>query len=167
MVKPFAFAHIKAVTTLPPPQTPKLLKSDIAPSESIKPKVASESVRRGPSTVAELLEQERAVRAQSRNAPSSPISPAEHRKNSTPSTTSNEHTPTCGERPDRAVVERRRLHIHNMVTWTKKRDVVRMHVIFELSKCRVSIRHCIRNTLSIYCRPTSSSVTTLGLSSCA
>lgn len=147
MVKPFAFAHIKAVATLPPPETPKLLKSDIAPSGSIKPKAASESNRRGPSTVAELLEQERAVRAQSRNAPSSPISPAKDRKNSAPSITPNEHTPTRGERPDRAVVERRRLHIHNVVPRASKRDVVRIQYSFRLA-CTCHPQH--RNMLIIY-----------------
>ncbi|CAD0100637.1 unnamed protein product [Aureobasidium mustum] len=121
MVTPFTFAHIKAVATPPPPDLPKLSKSDIAPSETIKSK-PSEGFRRGPSTVAELLEQERAARAQSRNAFSSPISPAKDRKDSA---ASNEHTTTRGdgERVDPAVLERRRLHIHNVATRTKKRDV--------------------------------------------
>ncbi|KAG9673657.1 hypothetical protein KCU99_g864, partial [Aureobasidium melanogenum] len=122
-VKQFGFTHVKTVVSLRPSGLPKLSKSAVAPSESFKSKPAVESIRRGPSTVAELLEQERAVRAQSRNAPSSPASTTMDRKNSTPSTTSNEHTPTRGEHLDRAIVERRRLYIHNMVPWTKKRNV--------------------------------------------
>ncbi|KAH0370496.1 hypothetical protein KCU65_g2453, partial [Aureobasidium melanogenum] len=74
-------------------------------------------------SVAELLEQEKAIRAQPRNAPSSPISPTKDRKNSTPSTASNDNIPTRGERLDRAVVERKRLYIHNMAPWTRKRNV--------------------------------------------
>ncbi|KAG9755091.1 hypothetical protein KCU59_g146, partial [Aureobasidium melanogenum] len=123
MVKQLAFTHVKTVVSLRPSGLPKLSKSTVAPSESVKAKPAIESIRRGPSTVAELLEQERAVRAQSRNALSSPASPTKDRKNSTPSATSIEHTPTRGERLDRAIVERRRLYIHNMVPWTKKRNV--------------------------------------------
>ncbi|KAH0272687.1 hypothetical protein KCU91_g6511, partial [Aureobasidium melanogenum] len=123
MVKQFAFTHVETVVSLRPSGLPKVSKSAVAPSESVKSKTAIESIRRGPSTVAELLEQERAVRAQSRNAPSSPASPTKDRKNSTPPATSNEYTPTRGERLDRAIVERRRLYIHNMVPWTKKRNV--------------------------------------------
>ncbi|KAG9857498.1 hypothetical protein KCU98_g956, partial [Aureobasidium melanogenum] len=123
MVKQLGFTHVKTVVSLRPSDLPKRTKSANAPSESVKSKPAIESIRRGPSTVAELLEQERAVRAQSRDAPSSPISPTKDKKNSMPSTTSNEHTPTHSERLDRAIVERRRLYIHKMIPWTKKRNV--------------------------------------------
>lgn len=128
MVKQLGFTHVKTVVSLRPSDLPKRTKSANAPSESVKSKPAIESIRRGPSTVAELLEQERAVRAQSRDAPSSPISPTKDKKNSMPSTTSNEHTPTHSERLDRAIVERRRLYIHKMIPWTKKRNVVRTQI---------------------------------------
>ncbi|KAI4740949.1 hypothetical protein E4T50_08599 [Aureobasidium sp. EXF-12298] len=110
LIMPFNFAHIKAVATSPPADIPRV-KSDLetTPSTSVKSKPISESSRRGPSTVAELLEQERAVRAQSR-------------KRST-SSTSSVITPSRGERADREIVEKRRLWISNMPSWTRKRDV--------------------------------------------
>ncbi|KAI4850412.1 hypothetical protein E4T45_05507 [Aureobasidium sp. EXF-8846] len=111
LIKPFDFAHIKAVATPPPPAGLPKVKPDleVAPSDSDKRKSVSEIIRRGPSTVAELLEQERAVRARVR-------------RNSTSSSTSVD-TPTRGERVDREIVEKRRLLIRNMQSWTRKRDV--------------------------------------------
>jgi hypothetical protein len=109
LIKPFEFAHIKAVATPPPPAAnlPKVkLDLAVAPSESGKRKTVSESIRRGPSTVAELLEQERAVRARAR-------------KNST-SSSSSVITPTRDERVDRAIVEKRRLFIRNMPSYALK-----------------------------------------------
>jgi hypothetical protein len=116
LIKPFDFAHIKAVETPPPPtELPKVEPDlEVAPSESGKRKSVSESIRRGPSTVAELLEQERAVRARIR-------------KRSTSSTTSVE-TPTRGERVDREIIQKRRLLIRNMPSWTLKRDVVSLQL---------------------------------------
>jgi hypothetical protein len=118
MIKPFEFAHIKAVATPPPPADLPKVEPDleVAPPESGKRKSVSESIRRGPSTVAELLEQERAVRARAR-------------RNSTSSSTS-VNTPTRGERVDRAIVEKRRLLIRNMPSWTMKRDVVSLQPPF-------------------------------------
>jgi hypothetical protein len=111
LIKPFDFTDIKAVATPPPPVLPSV-KADfeIAPSELVKSKPTNESIRRGPSTVAELLEQERAVRARAQ-------------KTSSSSSTSID-TPTRSERVDREIVEKRRLLIRNMPAWTKKRDVV-------------------------------------------
>jgi hypothetical protein len=118
LIKPFDFAHIKAVATTPPPPPADLpkLKSDleVSPSESVKSKSISDIRRRGPSTVAGLLEQERAVRARIR-------------KRSTSSTTSVD-TPTRGGRVDREIVEKRRLLIRNMQRWTLKRDVVSLQL---------------------------------------
>jgi hypothetical protein len=115
LIKPYAFTHIKAVATPPPPVLPRV-KTDleVAPSESVKSKPASESIRRDPSTVAELLEEERAVRARAR-------------KTSSSSSTSVD-TPTRGERVDREIVEKRRLLIRNMPSWTRKRDVVSLQL---------------------------------------
>lgn len=133
-VEPLAFTHIKAVTIRPPICISNLTEPAAAPSEPAKPKSAGESIRR---SVAELLEQEKALRAQPRNAPSSPTSPTKDRKNSTPSMTDNQTTPTRGERLDRAVVERRRLHILNIPAKTKKRDVVRTQISFwhQIAEC--------------------------------
>lgn len=116
LIKPFDFAHIKAVATPPPPAGLPKVKPDleVAPSDSDKRKSVSEIIRRGPSTVAELLEQERAVRARVR-------------RNSTSSSTSVD-TPTRGERVDREIVEKRRLLIRNMQSWTRKRDVVSLQL---------------------------------------
>ncbi|KAG9948226.1 hypothetical protein KCU85_g5177, partial [Aureobasidium melanogenum] len=128
-VEPLAFTHIKAVTIRPPICISNLTEPAAAPSEPAKPKSAGESIRR---SVAELLEQEKALRAQPRNAPSSPTSPTKDRKNSTPSMTDNQTTPTRGERLDRAVVERRRLHILNIPAKTKKRDVADFFIGYNL-----------------------------------
>lgn len=116
LIKPFDFAHIKAVATPPPPAGLPKVKPDleVAPSDSDKRKSVSVIIRRGPSTVAELLEQERAVRARVR-------------RNSTSSSTSVD-TPTRGERVDREIVEKRRLLIRNMQSWTRKRDVVSLQL---------------------------------------
>jgi hypothetical protein len=117
LIKPFDFAHIKAVATPPPPPAglPKIKPDlEVAPSDSDKRKSVSEIIRRGPSTVAELLEQERAVRARVR-------------RNSTSSSTSVD-MPTRGERVDREIVEKRRLLIRNMQSWTRKRDVVSLQL---------------------------------------
>lgn len=148
MVRPFAFTHIRAVATNPPPETPKLSKSDIAPSESVKTKPASEIICRGPSTVAELLEQERAARSQMRNAPSSAISPAKDRKDSMTSTTLNLGILSRSERADRTIVEGKRLHIRNVVTRASKRDVVRTQYSF-WPACKHAIYN-IGNMLTLY-----------------
>lgn len=116
LIKPFEFAHIKTISTPPPADLPKVESAlEVAPPEFTKSNSSSESIRRGPSTVAELLEQERAVRAQSR-------------RHST-SSTSSVRTPTRSGRPDRAITEKRRLWISKMPDWTKKRNVVRTQLL--------------------------------------
>ncbi|CAD0115509.1 unnamed protein product [Aureobasidium uvarum] len=121
-VKAFDFTPVKAVVM--PPDLPRVLKGEIAASEHETPRPAKEDSGRG-QTVTELIAEERALRDRLRNAPTSPASSTKKRQDSTTSYSSSEHTPTRARTNDldRPIVERRRLHIRDMVTWTKKRDV--------------------------------------------
>ncbi|CAD0088096.1 unnamed protein product [Aureobasidium vineae] len=118
-VKPFEFTPVKAVVMRP--DLPKVLKSEVAASENDTSKPAKEDSSRG-QTVTELIAEERALRDRLRNAPTSPASSTKKRQNSTTSYSSSEHNPTRARRDDidRPVVERRRLHIRNMGSWTKR-----------------------------------------------
>lgn len=123
-VKPFEFTPVKAVVM--PPDFPRVLKSETAASEHDTSQPSKEDSSRG-QTVTELIAEERALRDRMRNAPTSPASSTKKRQNSTTSYSSSERTPTRARKHDidRPIVERRRLHIRDMVNWTKKRDVVR------------------------------------------
>ncbi|KAI4722497.1 hypothetical protein E4T48_01076 [Aureobasidium sp. EXF-10727] len=121
-VEPFRFTPVKAVVM--PPDFPRVLKFETAASEHDTSQPAKEDSSRG-QTVTELIAEERALRDRLRNAPTSPASSTKKRQNSTTSYSSSERTPTRARKHDidRPIVERRRLHIRDMVSWTKKRDV--------------------------------------------